>query len=619
MGVHRIPRRHRALRSVRADGESAAGARRSLCSPFVQGRIPAAPPPADPLTVLRPPLRTVIFGHRARSGATVTHGDDTPDETDRAAWPPVHRAARAVHAHGGRVPAWHRVPGHARAPRYGIRGWPVSAEEPPPDAAIRDQLAQALREQYVVEREIGGSGMSRVFIAHEAALGRKVVIKVLTPELASEISAERFAREIRLAASLQQANIVPLLAAGSAAGLPYYTMPLVEGRSLRDRLARDGALPVGEGMSILRDIARALAYAHAHGVVHRDIKPGNVLLSGGTAVVTDFGIAKALGEARDADAQSTLTRTGMAIGTPAYMAPEQATGDPNTDHRADLYAFGCLAYEIFAGTPPFQRSTAHELIAAHITVTPPPVSSARREVPAPVSALIAQCLEKHPAKRPASAEDLLASLDGVTPQPVLPYRRRRRGLVVGGAALVVAVVGAIGYARYHAPPDPLTVDAIPFLNLAHDTTLQYLSSGISDELLTGLRQVSGIRIINRQMAYRYQGRSDIDVRTVARDLGVRCLITGTLREAGGTLTISAQLNDGQTGGELWAQTFAFARNDLGSTTGDIVRTLSDTLRARFPETFRRAPRPPRAPAPPTARRWTCISSGRNSSSGAPCS
>jgi len=190
-----------------------------------------------------------------------------------------------------------------------------------------DQLAElqsSLGADYTFDRELGGGGMARVFLAHERGLGRPVVIKILNPELAEGINADRFEREIRLAASLQQANIVPLLSAGRAAKYAYYTMPFVEGRSLHDRIARDGALPIVEGVSLLRDVARALAYAHERGVVHRDIKPGNVLLSGGTAVVTDFGIAKALTAARGDGALATLTQTGIGIGTPAYMAPEQA-------------------------------------------------------------------------------------------------------------------------------------------------------------------------------------------------------------------------------------------------------------------------------------------------------
>ena len=230
---------------------------------------------------------------------------------------------------------------------------------------LRDQLQAALGSTYTLERELGGGGMSRVFLAVETALGRKVVIKVLAPELAAGVSAERFAREIRLAAKLQHPNIVPLHAAGDAGGLPYYTMPFVEGLSLRSRMTSGGLLPVPECIRILRDVARAIAYAHDQGIVHRDIKPENILLSGDAAVVTDFGIAKAVSVAQTLGSNETLTSAGVGLGTPAYMAPEQASGDPSTDYRADFYSFGCLAYELLTGQPPFTGRPVHQLLIAH--------------------------------------------------------------------------------------------------------------------------------------------------------------------------------------------------------------------------------------------------------------
>ncbi len=226
---------------------------------------------------------------------------------------------------------------------------------------LRERLQAALGSVYRIERELGGGGMSRVFVAEETSLGRKVVVKVLSSELAAELSAERFEREVRLAAQLQHPQIVPVLTAGSAGGVPYYTMPLVDGESLRAHLARDGAQPIPKVVSVLRDVAKALEFAHARGVVHRDIKPDNVLLSGSSAAVTDFGIAKALVDSKAAaHAQATLTQMGTSIGTPAYMAPEQAAGDPSTDHRADIYAFGCMAYELLSGSTPFGDRPMHQ-------------------------------------------------------------------------------------------------------------------------------------------------------------------------------------------------------------------------------------------------------------------
>jgi len=230
--------------------------------------------------------------------------------------------------------------------------------------SLRDQLQTSLGSAYLLERELGGGGMSRVFVVDEVRLRRKLVVKVLAPELAAGLSAERFQREIELAARLQQANIVPLLTVGDAEGLPYYTMPFVDGLSLRARLERQGALPVAEGVAVLRDVARALAYAHDHGVMHRDIKPENILLSGAAAVVTDFGIAKALAASKTQTPGGTITQVGTSIGTPAYMAPEQAAGDPATDHRADLYALGCVAYEMLTGAAPFAGRPVRELLAA---------------------------------------------------------------------------------------------------------------------------------------------------------------------------------------------------------------------------------------------------------------
>ena len=454
---------------------------------------------------------------------------------------------------------------------------------------LEAQLRESLGTSYAIKREIAGGGMSRVFIADESGLGRKVVIKVLPPELSEGISAERFAREIKLAASLQQANIVPVLAAGTAAGSPFYAMPFVEGLSLRERLAREGALPLSESISILRDVARALAFAHGRGVIHRDIKPGNILLSDRTAVVTDFGIAKALGAARGSpgEIQVSLSRTGISLGTPAYMAPEQASGDPNLDHRADIYSFGCVAYELLTGKPPFTGASAHQIIAAHFQETPKPLTELRPDVPASVAQLVASCLEKTPDRRPRSADDVLLALDGAVSQPsaYAPRKSRRTALAVAALVLFAGVAAALAYrASVSDAREPLTFAVVPFQNVTRDTALDYRSDGISDEVLNGIAKVKGVQIVGRTAAYRFKDRTGInapDLRAVERALGARLLVTGTLRETGGRVIISAQLNDSTSPGELWSQSFERVASDLGSITDDIVRQIADTLRATF--------------------------------------
>jgi tetratricopeptide (TPR) repeat protein len=291
---------------------------------------------------------------------------------------------------------------------------------------LADRLQAALGQAYTIERELGGGGMSRVFVAIETALGRRVVIKVLPPELAAGLSVDRFRREIQLAASLQHPHIVPLLAAGASEGLLYYTMPLVEGESLRTRIARAGELPVGESIRILRDVVDALACAHERGIIHRDIKPDNVLVSRQHGLVTDFGVAKALSEATGA---SSFTSTGLALGTPAYMAPEQATADPHLDHRVDIYAVGALAYEMLSGGPPFTGNSPQAVLAAQVTQAPEPVNKTRPTIPPALVALVMRCLEKRPADRWQTAGELLHQLEamatpsgGTSPTTAIPAK-----------------------------------------------------------------------------------------------------------------------------------------------------------------------------------------------------
>ena len=286
---------------------------------------------------------------------------------------------------------------------------------------LEEQLLASLGPDYTLRRELGGGGMARVFLVDDARLGRPVVVKVLAPNLAAGINAERFQREIRLVASLQQANIVPLLTAGETNGLPYFTMPYVDGESLRAHLASKTPIPLRDCISILRDVCRALSYAHAHGVVHRDIKPDNILLSHGTAEVTDFGIAKALDASRVTEPDETLTQAGVSIGTAAYMAPEQVAADPGIDHRADIYSLGVVAYEMLAGHTPFS-GTAPAIMAAHISTAPPPITN-RPDLPSDLAGVVMKCLAKDPADRYQSVDELLAAIERDAPhRPALTRR-----------------------------------------------------------------------------------------------------------------------------------------------------------------------------------------------------
>ena len=330
---------------------------------------------------------------------------------------------------------------------------------------LREHLQSSLAGTYLLERELRSGGMSRVFLANDATLGRQVVVKVLHPDLAEGLSSERFKREIKVAALLQHPHIVPLLASGELKeGLLYYTMPFVQGESLRDRLTREGSLPVSVVTSVMREVAGALCHAHRQHVIHRDIKPENILLSDGGALVTDFGIAKALSAARESDRStdgnrpSTITSRGTSLGTPAYMAPEQAAGDA-VDTRADLYSLGVVAYEMLAGRPPFEGRTAQQLLAAHAAVPPDDVARRRPTVPPALSALVMQLLEKAPADRPQSAEEVLQMLDGVT----APHRRSpsaRLPWTIAAAALAASALLTILLFRRERPSPPRLIGAL---------------------------------------------------------------------------------------------------------------------------------------------------------------
>ena len=451
---------------------------------------------------------------------------------------------------------------------------------------LRDRLQRFLGTSYTIERELGGGGMSRVFVAEETALGRKVVIKVLSPELAADVSADRFTREIRFAASLQQANIVPVLSTGMLGDLPYFTMPFVQGLSLRERLLTGVPLPIGEAASILRDVARALAYAHERGIIHRDVKPENVLLSGDTAVVTDFGIAKAVSIARTQPGTAALTLAGTTVGTPAYMAPEQATGDPDADHRADLYAFGCLGYELLTGRSPFHGRPIAAQIKAHFTETPVPLATLRPDCPPWIANVVMQCLEKDPARRPASARDVLRALDVVTtPNPLsisTPIARRTAGAALALAVVaIVALIVVVTQRSAGTAGGPKSLAVLPFGNIGGDSAQEYLAEGMSDELTTALGKMQGVQVAARTMANRYRGRRDVDARQAGRELGVAYILQGSVRSAGNTFRVSAQLADASDGREIWADAYDRPSKDVFAVQDEITRSIMAALQPRL--------------------------------------
>src|SRR5216117_1731253 len=330
---------------------------------------------------------------------------------------------------------------------------------------LQARLRAALGDAYQVERELGGGGMSRVFLATEASLHRAVVIKLLPPEFASEVSEARFKQEIELAAHLQHPNILPVLSAGAKGDLLFYVMPFVSGESLRHRLTREGKLPVADAVRILHEMADALAYAHAEGVIHRDVKPENILLEGGHAVLTDFGVARALVESRSG---GRLTDTGLALGTPGYMSPEQAAGERHVDARADVYALAVVGYEMLAGFPPFAGPTAQALIAAHLTATPKPLTDTRPEAPPAVANAIARALAKDPNAR------------------LRDQALRRTGwLVAAGAAIVAVALGGALMSRSRGAVvrvDPKVVAVFPFRVAGAEAALSYLREGMVDLL-----------------------------------------------------------------------------------------------------------------------------------------
>jgi serine/threonine protein kinase/tetratricopeptide (TPR) repeat protein len=483
---------------------------------------------------------------------------------------------------------------------------------------LRGQLQELLGERYTLDRELGGGGMSRVFIATESALGRKVVIKVLPPEVGAEVRVERFNREIQFLARLNHPHIVPLLAAGGADDLSYYVMPYMQGESLRTRIIQYGELPVAQVVRTLREVASALAFAHNSGIVHRDIKPDNVLLVGGSAMVTDFGVAKALSVSTVHGDPNSLTSLGIALGTPSYMAPEQAMADPNTDHRADLYSFGAMAYEMLSGQTPFISRSPHAMLAAHIGETPVPLIERRPTIPASLNSLVMHCLQKSPENRPQTADEIVVLLDGVTLTPAEGVRthdalaeavsasstlpatsllsrakasdlyRPKPWLIALGAILIVAfgVVLARGVVSksHSSDADPnmgrvartKSIAVLPLVNVTGDPQNEYFSDGMSDEIMGALSKVPGLRVASRTSAFAFKGKR-LDAREIGRRLNVGVLLEGSVRREGEQLRVNVQLTNVADNLAIWSETYARRMKDVFSVQDSISQAIVAAL------------------------------------------
>src|SRR3954469_25857450 len=443
-------------------------------------------------------------------------------------------------------------------------------------SSISERLLSALGGSYTIERELTGGGMALVFVGEDHDLGRKVVIKILPPELAATVSAERFRREILTVARLQHPHIVPILKAGEVDGLPYFVMPYVDGESIDVRLKRTGTMAVRETVGIMKDVARALAFAHERGVVHRDIKPGNILLAAGTATVTDFGVAKALSSARrSGEKGSGLTNTGMSLGTILYMAPEQAAGDPDIDGRADIYSLGITAYEMLAGAAPFANLSPREMLTARLTLPPPPLSTIRKDVPIGLEKVIAKCLAIDPADRWQAAAALVEALEDpetlsgsfASTANIVRHGKRVKRAVIGALALIGAIVVSTGiYAKVHAgsgsamaestaahkPVDLGVIAVLPFVSLGGDSANSYLATGVTNAVAGKLMKSAGLRVLAPGLPRSVRRHSDT---AVTASLDARLVLEGTVERVGDRLRVTARLSSTSDDVMQWADVF----------------------------------------------------------------
>jgi TolB-like protein/tRNA A-37 threonylcarbamoyl transferase component Bud32 len=453
---------------------------------------------------------------------------------------------------------------------------------------MTERVSAALADTYTFERELEGGGMSRVYVAEDRNLGRKVVVKVLPPELAAGVSGERFRREILTVARLQHPHIVTVLRTGEVDGLPYFVMPYVEGESLAVRIARKKTLGVRETVGIMKDVARALAFAHERGIIHRDIKPGNVLLSSGSATVTDFGVAKALVSSRYAadSGSNPLTNTGISLGTLMYMAPEQVAGDPDTDGRADIYSLGVTAYEMLTGAAPFADLGPRAMLAARLSKAPIPLSAVRLDVPPGLEALIMRCLATDPSDRPTSAEELVDALEDPALLAGAPAAsgeaaaksalrpRRRLGAIALAAVIVISVaawlavrprqptvasVDPVAAANAGAPAG-LVVAVLPFVVLNSDSTDNYLATGLTNAVAGKLTRAAGMKVIAPSRAVVYAAGNPRDA--AKNSLRAAFVLEGTVEREGNHVRVTASLTSTEDGVMQWADVFDRNSTDL---------------------------------------------------------
>ncbi len=441
-------------------------------------------------------------------------------------------------------------------------------------ASAPAELQAALADRYVIERELGSGGMATVYLARDLKHRRFVALKVLSPALAASLGADRFLREIELAARLQHPHIVTVFDSGDAGGILWYTMPYVEGETLRARLERERQLPLDVALRIAVEAARALEFAHQHGVLHRDVKPENLLLTtDGSTMVADFGIARPWGE------MSKLTQSGVVVGTPAYMSPEQAAGERALDARTDVYALGCVLYEMLAGEMPYSGPNAQAVLARRLS-EPAPSLRTTRDLPVAVERTVARALARTPADRYASAAEFARALQSVDTlaRPIL----QRRWLA---AAVVMLLLAGIAAAiRFRAGPKgpavPVSAAVLPFADLSEGKDQEYFSDGLTDELITALSRVEGINVAARTSSFQFKNRQ-VDVSEIGRQLHVGAILEGSVRRSGNRVRITAQLVSTRNGYQLWADAYDRELKDVFGVQEDIARSIIAALQVKL--------------------------------------